>query len=65
MLQARANIKQINDARQADGEEQKISKQDDDPQLLGEAKTAMKELFDMNAHPVDTLSLKQSSNAQC
>ena len=59
MLQARANIKQINDARQADGEEQKISKQDDDPQLLGEAKTAMKELFDMNAHPVDTLSLKQ------
>ena len=59
MLQARANIKQINDARQADGEEHKISKQDDDPQLLGEAKTAMKELFDMNAHPADTLSLKQ------
>ena len=59
MLQARANIKQINDARQADGEEHKISKQDDDPQLLGEAKTAMKELFNMNAHPADTLSLKQ------
>ena len=53
MLQARANIKQINDARQADGEEHKISKQDGDPQLLGEAKTAMKELFDMNAHPHD------------
>ena len=59
ILQARANIKQINDARQADGEEHKISKQDDDPQLLGDTKTAMKELFDMNAHPADTLSLKQ------
>ena len=65
MLQARANIKQINDARQADGEEQKISKQDDDPQLLGEAKTAMKELFDMNAHPADTLSLKPELYPQC
>ena len=59
MLQAWANIKKINDARQADGEEHKISNRDDDPQLLGEAKTAMKELFDMNAHPADTQSLKQ------
>ena len=59
MLQTRANIKKINDAQQADGEEHKISERDDDPQLLGEAKTAMKELFDMNAHPADTLSLKQ------
>ncbi len=58
MLQARANFKQINDAWQADGEEHKISKQDDDLQLLGEVKTAKKELFDMNAHPADTLSLK-------
>ena len=59
MLQVRANIKKINDARQADGEEHKISKQDDDPQLMGEARTAMKELFNMNAHPADTLSLEQ------
>ena len=59
MLQARANIKKINDARQAAGEEHKISKQDDDPQLMGEARTAMKELFDINARPNDTLSLEQ------
>ena len=59
MLQVRANIKKINDARQADGEEHKMSKQDDDPQLMGEARTAMKELFDMNAHPANTLSLEQ------
>ena len=59
MLQARANIKQINDARQAEGEEQKISKQEDDLQLMGEAKMAMKELFEMNARPPNTLSLEQ------
>ena len=59
MLQARANIKKINDARQAAGEEHKISKQDDDPQLMGEARTAMKELFDINARPNDTLSVEQ------
>ena len=59
MLQAQANIKQINDARQAEGEEQKISKQEDDPQLMGEAKMAMTELFEMNARPPNTLSLEQ------
>ena len=59
MLQVRANIKKINDARQSDGEKHKISKEDDDPQLMGEARTAMKELFDMNTHPADTLSLEQ------
>ena len=48
MLQAQANIKKIDDARQGDGEEHKISKEDDEPQLMGEARAAMKELFDMN-----------------
>ena len=57
MLQAGVNIKQINNAWQADGEEH-ISKQQD-LQHLGEAKTAVKELFHMNANPADTLSLKQ------
>ena len=47
ILQAQASIKKINDARQADGEEHKISKEDDEPQLMGEARAAMKELFDM------------------
>ena len=58
MLQTQASIKKINDARQADGEEHKISK-DDEPQLMGEARAAMKELFDMNTNPADTLSLEQ------
>ena len=47
MLAARSNVKQINEARQADGEE-KLSKEDDDPQLIGEAKTAMHDVLDMN-----------------
>ena len=59
MLQAQANIKKINDTRQADGEEHKISKEDDEPQLMGEARAAMKELFEMNTNPADTLSLEQ------
>ena len=59
MLQAQANVKKINDARQADGEEHTISKEDDEPQLMGEARAAMKELFDMNTNPADTLSLEQ------
>ena len=59
MLQAQANIKKMNDARQADGEEQKISKEDDEPQLMGEVRAAMKDLFDMNTNPADTLSLEQ------
>ena len=59
MLQAQANIKKINDVRQADGEEHTISKDDDEPQLMGEARTAMKELIDMNTSPVNTLSLEQ------
>ena len=59
MLQAQANIKKINHARQADGEEHKISKEDDEPQLMGEARAAMKELFEMNTNPANTLSLQQ------
>ena len=58
VLQAQANIKKINDARQADGEGHKVNK-DDDPQLMGQAKTAMKELHNMNAHPADTLTLEK------
>ena len=58
MLQAQTNIKKINDARQADGEEHTISKEDDEPQLMSEARAAMKELFDMNTNQPDTLSLE-------
>ena len=55
VLQPQANI---NHARQADGEEHRISK-DDEPQLMGEARAAMKELFDMNTNQPDTLSSGQ------
>ena len=44
MLKAQSNIKKINEARQSDGIEEKGNKEDDDPQLLGEAKTAMKDV---------------------
>ena len=38
ILAAQSNIRQINEARQAEGQEEKVSKDDDDPQLIGEAK---------------------------
>ena len=58
MLKAQSNIKKINEARQADGIEEKVNKVDDDPQLLGEAKTAMKEVVEINANNSDTLTLE-------
>ena len=58
MLKAQSNIKKINEARQADGVEEKVNKEDDDPQLMGEAKTAMKEVVEMNNS--DTLTLEDT-----
>ena len=57
ILQVQANIKKINDARQADGEEHTISN-DDELQLMGEVRVVMKGLYDMNTNPADTLSLE-------
>ena len=57
MLKAQSNIKKINEARQADGIEEKVNKEDDDPQLLSEAKIAMKEVVEINANS-DTLTLE-------
>ena len=58
ILEAQSNIK-INEARHADGEEEKISKEDDEPQLMGEAKTAMNDVIDMNVKSSsDLLPLK-------
>jgi len=53
MLEAQSNIK-INEARYADHEDGKISK-DDQPQLMGEAKTAMN-VIDMNVNSSSYLS---------
>ena len=44
-------------ARQAEGQEEKVSKDDDDPQLIGEAKTAMNDVLDINASSFSELSL--------
>ena len=71
ILQAESKVKKINDARQAaDDEEKKTNSiqngvdinKVDDIQLIGEAKTAMQEVLDMNVNMRDnhgTLSLKE------
>ncbi len=58
MLEARTNIKKMNEARQADGLEEKTSKEDNAPQLMGEAKNAMNDVLDMNDNSCDMLSLE-------
>ena len=58
MLEAQSNIKKINEARHADGEEEKISKEDNDPQLMGEARTAMDDVADMNVKSSTDLPLE-------
>jgi len=55
MLEAQSNIK-INEVRHADGEE-KIS-EDDEPQLMGEAKTAMNDVIDMSIKSSSDLCLE-------
>ena len=58
MLAAASNVKKINDARQKDGEEEKVE-EDDDPQLIGEAKTAMTDVLTMNVNSSDKLSVEE------
>ncbi len=62
MLEAQSNIKQINEARHADGQE--VSKPDDDPHLMGEAKMAMDDVLHMNDNSCDNLSLEESSHVE-
>ena len=56
MLEAQANI---NEARQDSGKVEPVVREDDDPQLLGEAKYAMQEVFDMNVNAGNVLSLDE------
>ena len=56
MLEARLNI---NDARQEEGKEEKLNKEDDEPQLFGEAKAAMDEMFEMGKVSKDDLTLNE------
>ena len=60
-LDAQSKITEINEARQADGEEKRANREDDDdPQLMGEAKTAMHDMADMlvNHSTPDQLSFE-------
>ena len=60
MLEAQSTVKDINKARQADGKETKVSKEDSEPQLPGEAKSAMHDLVDiMDTHSSDQPSLEE------
>ena len=59
MLEAQSNIRKINDARQQEGKEEKLNKEDDEPQLFGEAKAAMEELFEMGKISKDDLTLNE------
>ena len=57
ILVAESNVRKINEARQAEGPEEKVSKDDDDPQLIGDANTAMNGVLDINASSFSELSL--------
>lgn len=58
MLAAQANIKTFSEHRQAEGQEEKVSREDDDPQLIGEARGAKCDAVDMNGRSSDKLSLE-------
>ena len=57
ILQAQSNVKKINIARQTDSKEQNSNTEDDSLQLIGEAKTAMQEVLNMNVNSYGTLTL--------
>ena len=52
-------VKLINDARQAEKLEEKEAEDDDEPQLLGEARTAMSDVVNMRLSPHDRLMLDE------
>ena len=55
-LQAQATAKEINEARRAeakDESEEKDNKEDEEPQLMGEANSAMNDLMTSNANNAD------------
>ena len=58
MLQAREALKKINEARQADPVEKIDNQEDDDPQVQGEAKSAMEDIMEINASKSNQLPLE-------
>ena len=60
ILDAQSKIKEISKVRQADGEEKRVNKEDNDLQLMGEAKNAMDDIADMIvSHSADQLGLAE------
>ena len=59
-LALQATLKKIDEAREADvEEEQPENEEDDDAQVEGEAKAAMQDVFDMNFNAADTITLEE------
>ena len=50
MLKAKANLKAIREARQTDGKEEVVVEKQNDPELPGEAKSAMNDMCEINAN---------------
>ena len=61
-MEAQSNIRKVNEARQSEGVEEKINKEENEPQLMGEAKTAMANMFDLNADLADNLTLEEKAD---
>ena len=53
MLKAKANLKAIREARQTDGKEEAVVEKQNDPELPGEAKSAMNDMCEINAKSND------------
>ena len=58
MLQANVNLKAISEARHDDGREEGASEKDDELELPGEAKSAMKDMCEMNDNANSDLTLE-------
>ena len=60
ILALQATLKKIDENREADVEaQQPQNKEDDDPQVEGEAKAAMQDVVDMNVNAADTMTLEE------
>ena len=55
MLAAASTVKVINDTQQAEKLEEKKVEEDDEPRLLGEARTAMGDVLDMRLSSHDQM----------
>ncbi len=59
MLSAQATVRSINEARKANAVQEEVDTEDDGIQVLGEAKSAMQDMHDMDANPPNSLTLEQ------